>query len=279
MSKLSLKPLIDVTSKALRATGQALDELGKKLEVNPYTEKLNPSIRVKPFKGNAPDIKGAFISSSATVMGKVTIGANSSIWYGAIVRGDVNPISIGDKVTVGEGSIIRHADLNKPTPISIGNSVLMGHSVTIDSGVSVGDECCIGDAVLLQTGAKMESKSMITTGSVLPSGSVVKSGEVWGGVPAKKLRAMLPAELEKTAATVAENVLLAGAHAEESAKDWLQIDQDAYDYEQENERSEYYYKRLTAEQLSYKLGEQSGHMYPGRIFDSPLNEEAQKRIG
>ena len=52
-----------------------------------------------------------------------------------------------------------------------------------------------------------------------------------------------------------------------------------YDYEQESERSEYYYKRLTAEELSYKLGEQQGHTFPGRIFDSPLNQSSQKRIG
>ena len=82
----------------------------------------------------------------------------------------------------------------------------------------------------------------------MESGSVVKSGEVWSGSPAKKLRAMLPAEIEATNRKVAESILLARDHAAEIAKTWQQIEQDEYDHEQEIERSEYYYKRLTAEQ-------------------------------
>lgn len=272
-------PILEVTSKILRATGQGMDKIGRAIEVNGYTERLNPSLRAVKFKTKSPTVNGAFVSTTSTVMGNVTIGANSSIWYGAIVRGDLNSVVIGDAVTVGDRSIIRSTDPTNHSPIDIGNNVLIGNGVTIDSGVSVGDGCKIGDAVTLHNGSKMEQKSMITTGSVLEPGSVVKTGEVWGGFPAKKLRALLPAEIEATSAEVAENVRLACAHAEESAKTWQQIEQDEYDREQESERSEYYYKRLTAEELSYKLGEQSGHMFPGRIFDSPLNEASQKRIG
>jgi len=272
-------PIISVTSKFLRATGQGMDKIGKAIELNGYTEKLNPSLRAVKFKDKSPIMNGVFVSSTSTVMGNVSIGANSSIWYGAIVRGDINSVTIGDAVTVGEESIVRCTDPTKSSPINIGNNVLIGRKVIIDSGVSIGDGCNIGDKVILHEGAKMEHKSMVTIGSIVEPGSVVKSGEVWSGAPAKKIRAMLPAEIEATSKKVEESVLLALDHAAEIAKTWQQIEQDEYDHEQDVERSEYYYKRLTAEQLSYKLGEQGGHMFPGRIFDSPLNQESQKRIG
>lgn len=278
LSKIT-DPIIQATSKFLRATGQGMDKIGKAIELHGYTERLNPSLRAAKFKNKAPIMNGNFVSSTSTVMGNVTIGANSSVWYGAIVRGDLNSVTIGDGVTVGEDSIVRSTNPTKNNPINIGNNVLIGRQVMIDSGVSIGDGCNIGDKVILHEGSTMEHKSMVTTGSILESGSVVKSGEIWSGSPAKKLRAMLPAEIEATNRKVAESILLARDHAAEIAKTWQQIEQDEYDHEQEIERSEYYYKRLTAEQLSYKLGEQSGHMYPGRIFDSPLNEASQKRIG
>lgn len=278
LSKITA-PIVQVVSKILRTTGQGMDKIGKSIELHGYTERLNPSLRAAKFKLKHPVMNGTFVSSTSTIMGDVTIGAKSSIWYGAIVRGDINSVTIGDAVTVGEETIVRSTNPLKNSPIHIGNNVLIGRRVVIDSGVSIGDGCNIGDAVTLHEGSKMEHKSMITTGSVLEAGNVVKSGEVWSGTPAKKVRVMLPSEIEATIKKTAESALLALDHAAEDAKTWQQIEQDEYDYEQEVGRSEYYYKRLTAEQLSYKLGEQQGHMFPGRIFDSPLNQASQKRIG
>lgn len=270
--------LVSITSKALRTTGQSLDKIGKAIECNGYTEKLNPSLRAFKIKKFTPDIKGAFVSSTSAVLGNVSIGANSQIWYGAIVRGDVGSVAIGEGVTVGDRTIIGCSDILKKTPVKIGNGVLIGANAMIDS-CEIEDKCFVGDGAVVHEGAKMQKKSMLTAGSELPMGAIVKSGEVWGGAPAKFVRNVLPAELESQEATVKENIAIASGHAEESAKGWLQIEQDVYDWEQEVERSPLYYKRLTAEELSYKLGEQGGHMYPGRIFDSPLNELSQKREG
>lgn len=273
-----LSGLLKMSSKVLRVTGQSLDKIGKSLEVSGYTETLNPSLRARKFKKSVPDIKGAYISNTSAVLGNVSIGAKSQIWYGAIVRGDISAISIGEEVTVGDRSVIRSSNVLKSSPVKIGNSVLIGSGVTVDS-CNIEDNCFIGDGASVHEGAKMEKKSMLLPGSSLPEGSVVKTGEVWTGAPAKFLRHILPAELEAHQALITDNIMLASDHAQEAAKGWLQIETDAYDFEQENERSPIYYKRLDAEQLSYKLGEQGGHMYPGRIFDSPLNEEAHKRVG
>ena len=119
----------------------------------------------------------------------------------------------------------------------------------------------------------MEKQSMLTAGSVLSPGKVIPAGQVWSGMPAKYIRNILPAEIEANEKLVRENRKLATAHGTESNKGWLEIEEDEFNHEQTVQRSEYYYKRLTPEEMSFKLGEQQNHTVPGRIFDSPLNKK------
>ena len=190
-----LNGLVNITSKVLRTTGQGLDKIGKAIECNGYTERLNPSLRAFKVKKSTPEIEGTFVSSTSAVLGDVSIGAKSQVWYGAIVRGDIGAVSIGEKVTVGDRAIVRCSNVLKKNPITIGNAVLIGANSTIDS-CTIEDHCCVGEGAVVNEGAKMQQKSMLAAGSVLPAGAVVKTGEVWGGSPAKFLRNILPSELE-----------------------------------------------------------------------------------
>jgi len=139
-----------------------------------------------PYKGMMPKIdETAFIAETATIIGDVAIGADSSIWYGCTVRGDVDIIRIGARSNLQDGSVI-HVTSNK-YPTTIGDDVTVGHRVllhgcTLESGSFVGMGAIIMDDAVIETGA------MVAAGALVSPGKVVKSGELWGGVPAKKLR-------------------------------------------------------------------------------------------
>jgi gamma-carbonic anhydrase len=184
------------------------------------------------------------------------------------IEGDVNYITIGDAVTVGDRVMVHvsgsHTQ-NKPT--------IVGNRVVIDSGAilhgcTVEDECMIGAGALLMDGAVVKSHSIVAAGSILPRNKVVPSGELWAGCPATKVRDLTATEVASIAKTALENVELASVHAQETAKSWEEIAEDEYNYEQKVRRNESYYKRLTPEQMSFKLGELENHAIPGRVFDS-----------
>jgi hypothetical protein len=117
-------------------------------------------------------------------------------------------------------------------------------------------------------GAHVQKHAMVAAGSVVAEGKVVPSGQMWAGIPAIYVRDLSALEVASIAATAAENVLLATEHATEAAKSWEAIELDAYNWEQSVRRNESYFKRLTPEQMSFKLGELEHHDVPGRVFDS-----------
>lgn len=158
--------------------------------------------------------------------------------------GDISSVVLGDDVTVGEKTVISCSNILKRSPTKVGNKVLIGAGVSMDS-CTIADECSIGDGAHIHEGATMEKQAMLTAGSILPYGKVVPAGQVWSGAPAKYVRNILPAEIEANEKLVRDNRKLATAHATESNKGWLEIEEDEFNYEQTVFRSEYYYKRLT----------------------------------
>lgn len=150
-----------------------------------------------PWRGVSPAIDpSAWIAPNATVIGDVQIGPDSSIWFGTIVRGDVNTIRIGRGANIQDGSVV-HVTTNRFATI-IGDDVLIGHMAmihgcTIESGAFIGMKACIMDGVVIEGGA------MVAAGALVTPGKRVKSGELWGGSPAKLLRAMTDAEREHIA--------------------------------------------------------------------------------
>ena len=270
--------------KVLRGAGQALDRAGRVLEVNPYVEGLLPSTRVIPFKKTQPSLDGvAFVAPSATVMGKVSLGQGSTVWYGAVMRGnasgesmglltdcpgDVNSITVGRNVCVGDRAMLHcSGDLLVNAPTVVGDNVVIGAGAVLH-GCVVGDDCLIGDGAQILDGAKISSKVIILPGSLVPKDKTIPSGQVWGGMPASYKRDILPEELDLIASYSTENSKLGVIHAVECAKTWQQIEADEYDYEQIEERNDYYYQRLTKEELTKLEGEIQNHMIPGRVLDS-----------
>jgi carbonic anhydrase/acetyltransferase-like protein (isoleucine patch superfamily) len=157
-----------------------------------------------------------------------------------------------------------------------GNPTVIGENVTIGAGAKVHgcvleNECIIGEGSQIMDGAKVSSRSIISPGSIVPKGKVIPSGQLWGGIPAIYMRDLTLQETAAFTTIAVENTKLAAVHAFECAKTWEQIEHEAYDLYQRDERNEFYYKRLTEEEMSVREGEVQNHMVPGRILNTPIS--------
>ena len=154
----------------------------------------------------APD---AFIAMTATVIGDVHVGAESSIWYGCILRADVQRIRIGARTNLQDGTIVHVSPEDRPT--QIGSGVLVGHAVMLH-GCTLEDDSYVGMRATVLNGAVIRSGAIVAAGAVVSEGTVIESGEVWGGVPARRLREARPAELDGMRSAVVHYVSLAASH-------------------------------------------------------------------
>ena len=146
------------------------------------------------FKDKAPNIKSdCFIAPNATIIGDVEIGAQSSVWFGTVIRGDVFHIRIGCNTNIQDNSVI-HVTTNKHST-TIGNNVTIGHSVTLH-GCSIKDNVLIGIGSIVMDQSEIGEWSIIAAGSVLKPGTKVPSGKLWGGIPAKEIRDLNENEIE-----------------------------------------------------------------------------------
>ena len=128
----------------------------------------------------------------------------------------------------------------------IGDKVIIGAGSCI-GGCVIGDECVVGECAVLLGDSKMGKQSMIAAGSILAAGTSIPSGEVWAGNPAQFTRKVSTADIEANANAVRVNRKLASAHAREFLKKWEELEIDFFNHDQEIERDESYYKRLTPE--------------------------------
>lgn len=128
-----------------------------------------------------------FVAENATIVGDVKFGENCSVWFNAVVRGDVNSISIGNKVNIQDGAVI-HCTYQKHATI-IGNNVSIGHNAIVH-GCTVHDNVLIGMGAILMDGVVVESNSIIAAGSVVTQNTHVESGVIYAGIPAKKVKAL-----------------------------------------------------------------------------------------
>ena len=162
---------------------------------------LNRSVRgFTPYYGI-----NCFFAENATLIGDVKIGDNCSVWYQAVIRGDVNKIVIGDNVNIQDGAVI-HATYEKSST-HIGNNVSIGHNAIVH-GCEIENNVLIGMGSIIMDDCKIESNSIIAAGALLPQGTIVKSGSVYAGIPAKKIK-NLSKDLQKNEITrIAKNYLL-----------------------------------------------------------------------
>ena len=141
---------------------------------------------IKPVRGKYPQIsEDCYIAENATIVGEVTIGKECSIWFNAVIRGDVHFIKIGNKVNIQDGAVI-HATYKK-SPTTIGNNVSIGHNAIVH-GCTIQDNVLIGMGSIVMDDCLIESNSIIAAGAVVTKNTHVKSGSIYAGVPAKKIQ-------------------------------------------------------------------------------------------
>lgn len=139
-----------------------------------------------PYKSILPKIHdSAFVAPSAAVIGDVTIGEQSSIWFGCTLRGDVNDITVGARTNIQDGTVIHVSSTTQGT--YIGDDVTVGHMALIHA-CTIGDRAFIGMQACIMDDARVEAEAMVAAGSLVTQGKVIPSGQLWGGRPAQYMR-------------------------------------------------------------------------------------------
>ena len=143
---------------------------------------------IKEINGKRPDIPGdCFVADNATIIGDVSFGHSCSVWFNAIIRGDVHFIKIGDRVNIQDGAII-HCTYQKH-PTIIGNNVSIGHNAIVH-GCTVHDNVLIGMGAIVMDNCVINSNSIIAAGAVVTQNTVVESGAIYAGIPARKVKSI-----------------------------------------------------------------------------------------
>jgi carbonic anhydrase/acetyltransferase-like protein (isoleucine patch superfamily) len=146
-----------------------------------------------PYQGRWPKVhETAFVAPSADVIGDVEIGAQSSIWFQAVVRGDVNWIRIGDRTNVQDGSVLHVT--RRLSPLRVGDEVTVGHNVTLH-GCVIGKGCLIGMGAVILDDAEIGENCMVGAGSLITRKTIVPAGQLVLGAPARVVRPLKPEEL------------------------------------------------------------------------------------
>lgn len=140
---------------------------------------------LRELSGKKPKIgENCFLAETAVVIGEVEMGDDCSIWYNAVLRGDVHFIKMGNKVNVQDNAMI-HCTYQK-SPTTIGNHVSIGHNAVVH-GCTIHDNVLIGMGSIVMDDCVVESYSIVAAGAVVTQNTHIKEGELWAGVPAKKI--------------------------------------------------------------------------------------------
>ena len=159
-----------------------------------------------PLRGIDPKIgRDCFLAPNATIVGDVTMGDECSIWFNTVLRGDVNTITIGNRVNIQDGSVL-HTLYQKST-IEIGDDVSIGHNVTIH-GAKIHDLALIGMGAVVMDDAVVGEGALVAAGSVVLSRTVIGPHELWGGAPAKFIKMVEPEKAREMNQKIARNYLM-----------------------------------------------------------------------
>lgn len=161
---------------------------------------------ILPVKGIMPRIpESVFVAPNATIVGDVELGEECSIWFNAVVRGDVNSITIGNRVNIQDGACI-HCTYEK-TKTVLGNNVSVGHNAIVH-GCTVADNVLIGMGAIVMDNVHIGSNTIIAAGAVVLEGTQVPAGCIFAGVPAKKVKDISPELTEGEINRIANNYLM-----------------------------------------------------------------------
>lgn len=161
---------------------------------------------IKSVRGFTPKMgDNVYLADNATVIGDVTMGSDCSIWFNTVLRGDVNTITIGNKVNIQDGSVL-HTLYEKST-IEIGDNVSIGHNVTIH-GAKICNNVLVGMGATILDNAVIGENSIIAANSLVLSNTIVESGSIYGGIPAKKIKDVAPEQTAEMINKIANNYLM-----------------------------------------------------------------------
>ena len=146
------------------------------------------------YEGIIPDVHSSvFVAPGAMIIGDVTIGQEASIWFNSVLRGDLEPIRIGCRTNVQDGSVI-HTD--KAFPCIVGDDITIGHGAILH-GCTISNEALIGMGAILLTGSVIGERAIVAAGALIREGQEIPPGSLAVGVPAKVLREVTEAELDR----------------------------------------------------------------------------------
>ncbi len=149
---------------------------------------------IRPYRNISPTVaKDAFIAEGAVVIGDVHIGSESNVWFGCVIRGDVNIIRIGERTNIQDGTVIHVTRQTGPT--RIGSGVTIGHSVLLHA-CTLEDNCFVGMRSTIMDGAVVESGAWVAAGALVTPNKRIPKGQIWAGNPARYLRNMSQEEID-----------------------------------------------------------------------------------
>ncbi|KAA5540387.1 gamma carbonic anhydrase family protein [Adhaeribacter rhizoryzae] len=151
--------------------------------------------------------ENCFIAPNATIVGDVTLGNDCSVWFNAVIRGDVNSIRIGDKTNIQDGAVI-HCTFQKAATV-IGNNVSIGHNAIVH-GCTVHDNVLIGMGAIVMDKAAVEQHCIVAAGAIVLENTVCEAGYIYAGIPAKKVKQLSPEQIANMAKT-ADNYVMYGS--------------------------------------------------------------------
>lgn len=161
---------------------------------------------IKECNGKAPQFgEDCRLAENATIVGDVVMGDQCSVWFNAVVRGDVNSIRMGNKVNIQDGAVL-HCTYQK-TKVNLGNNVSIGHNALVH-GCTVEDNVLIGMGAIVMDNCYIEANCIIAAGAVLLEGTRVESWSIYAGVPAKKVKTLSPELFEGEVQRIANNYVM-----------------------------------------------------------------------
>ncbi|MDG1652373.1 MAG: gamma carbonic anhydrase family protein [Flavobacteriaceae bacterium] len=161
---------------------------------------------LKSVRGFTPSYgSDCFFAENATLIGDIIMGEQCSVWYQAVIRGDVNSIRIGNRVNIQDGAVI-HATYKKAST-HIGNNVSVGHNAIVH-GCLIQDNVLIGMGSIVMDHCEIGSNSIIAAGAVVPQGTIVPSGSIYAGIPAKKIKSLTEDLQKNELERIAKNYVL-----------------------------------------------------------------------
>lgn len=160
---------------------------------------------IKSVRGFTPQYgKNCYFADNATVIGDVVMGDDCSVWFNAVLRGDVNPIRIGNKVNIQDCTVLH--TLYKKSVVEIGNNVSLGHQVMIH-GATIEDNVLIGIGAIVLDHAVVGENSIVAAGALVKQGTKIEPGSIYAGVPAHRIKSVDPEQSKEMIEKIANNYL------------------------------------------------------------------------